>query len=538
MQRDKKYYDDFFAKHGAGVHYDPIRFSKIADLCRGRVLDVACGTGTLSDFYKGNYVGIDISDVAIKLARGQRRIDADFIQTDFFDQSYSSLHYFDTIVMAEFMEHIDDTDAVVKRALELVTSNGRIIVSVPNGDRVPDESHCREFTVPQLRKLFAKYGLVRFHNYPGFTGRIMMTCDVGLLDEKLVSVVIPAKNEGLGLEAAILSCIGFVDEIIVSVDDSSFDDTEKIAIRYADIVKKYHWENSFAKCRMFAQDGAKCKWVLVLDGHEIVDCFSRIKLEEIDDVDALEVPVILENGFKFCFPRLIKSGTSWQGDVHNWPVIKSRVFFGECVIKHDRDHFQAKAAIAIRDTQRSEMVFSIMNKEVKKDPKNPRPWFYMAQQLMVQSSFSTAIKCYKRYLKYSKHKGERWLAFYEMSCAHVQLDHWLRALWCLRDADKEVPNRWEIAKKRGAIFAKKGKYKDAVIYLVDSLKQNTGLFTYCPEKRDDAHTWDLIGHCLLRLKDYPEAKVAFRRAIHLEKEKVYCERNHDHIRVWKQLLKM
>ena len=107
MQKDKKYYDRFFANFGPDVHLDPVRFSKIAELCRGRVLDIGCGTGNLSDFYKGPYVGFDISEVAIKKAKTLRRKDAAFDAVDFTREIVQNSLKFDTFVMTEFLEHID-----------------------------------------------------------------------------------------------------------------------------------------------------------------------------------------------------------------------------------------------------------------------------------------------------------------------------------------------------------------------------------------------------------------------------------------------
>ena len=56
----KETYNDFYKKHGAGVHLDTERFIEMAKLCKGRVLDIGCGTGDLADFYSNEYVGIDV----------------------------------------------------------------------------------------------------------------------------------------------------------------------------------------------------------------------------------------------------------------------------------------------------------------------------------------------------------------------------------------------------------------------------------------------------------------------------------------------
>lgn len=537
MAKDKKYYDDFFTKYPVNVHDDPVRFIKIASLCRGAVGDFGCGTGTLADYFHEDYFGCDISVVAVESAKLHRRNTAMFEQGDLLDPNYEIPQKFDTIILAEFLEHIEDDIPLFQKIHGSLKPNGRIIISVPNDDRVPDESHFRTFTVPELRKRFSPIGKVKFHNYPGFAKRILMTIDVGQKNDNLISLVMPVKNEALGLENAILSCLDFVDNVVVSVDDASDDKTLEIARRYADVVKSYKWENSFAKARNFAQEGVNTKWVLALDGHEFVELPPNLEKHLSEDVDGLEINIVLENGFKFHFPRIIKSSIKWEADVHNYPAIKSRKFYNNFIIRHDRDNLQAPDAREIRDKQRSKMVREIMIREQKKDPKAPRPYFYLAQQNFHERNFKESIKFYNKYLKVSKHKGERWLANYDIAAARVFLNQNLRALWALSRADKEIPGRWEVALLRGSVWAIIGNHERAVGHYVDSFSQQTGNFTYCPAKRDDAETWNLIGRSLYALKKISEAKIAWERAVELEKEKPDKEQNSQRLKILATMLK-
>ena len=63
----KEIYDEFYRKYGVGVHSDPVRFRETAKLCGQSVLDIACGTGDLADFHTGEYLGIDVSAMVVKI---------------------------------------------------------------------------------------------------------------------------------------------------------------------------------------------------------------------------------------------------------------------------------------------------------------------------------------------------------------------------------------------------------------------------------------------------------------------------------------
>jgi len=531
-------YDSFYSKQGADFLNHAERHSLVSFLCRGRVADFGCCMGILSDYFFGDYTGFDISKIALDKGREIRRKNIKLIHHDCSDLSSIDIENYDTFVMTEFLEHFENDDKILGPIFSRAKSGSRIIVSVPNGPRIPDPSHLRVMTIPELRKKFSPYGKIKFYNWPGAKLQILMTCDIGQKNADLISLVIPAKNEEKGLENAILSCIEFVDNVVVSVDSASVDKTLEVAQLYADTLKVYNWENSFSKARNFAQEGVNTKWVLALDGHEFVAFFSNLDQALALDKDSLEIKIILENGFSFHFPRIVRSYVKWEADVHNFPVVKTRGLFSEFLIRHDRENLQARESIEIRNKQRSEMVRKVMNGEIDRNPDNPRPYFYLAQQFFIERCFKEAIKMYKKYLKHSTHKGERWLVHYETAHARAFLGQYLRALWTLRDADEEIPGRWEVEKARGAIFAMAGKYERAITHLVESFNENTGTFTYYPEKRNDAQTWDFIANCLYILKKIPEAKVAWKRFLELEEKKPENERNNNQIEIIKRMLEI
>ena len=321
------------------------------------------------------------------------------------------------------------------------------------------------------------------------------------------------KDEEKGLERAILSCKDFVDQILISVDSASTDKTLEIAQKYANFVTTHQWENDFAKTRNDLQEHVKTKWSLMLDGHEYVREYSNLEKALERDVEGLYVKIEMDDGFTFFYPRIYKSSVRYKMAVHNYPDCKTTHPFPDFVIVHDRLHLQDEEAIKERAEQRKEMVFSILQENLKKNKKDSRSLFYLAQQYRLTSNWRDAEKCYRRYLKYSDKKEERWLACYYLGMCYSLMNKLKHAVKFFKLADKELPGRWEIQKKIGSILMMLGKFKEAANYLVESLGEPKQLYMFNPEPRNISQTWFFISQCFYALKKYEEAKVALRQAL-------------------------
>jgi len=509
----EEYSDEFYKKHGGGINDDPVRFSKIASLCRGNVLDVGCGTGALSGYYDEPYTGIDISHVAIEIAKKHRKQTANFFKKNPVSYELDLPAEYETIVMGEFLEHLEDEGNLFNNLKKVTKPSGRWIISVPNGDRIPDEDHKREFTVPELRKKFEEYGRVQFHNYPGFEERIILTIDFGSQPQRRLGLSMIVKNEEKGLERAILSCIEITDQIAISIDTKSKDKTEQIAKRYADIISSHEWNDDFSTPRNEIQQKLGTEWVLIIDGHEYVEKCEKLDEALKMDADGLFVKVILENGFRLSSPRLIKQGVGWKYKVHNSPMPKKSRRYSGLIVIHDRDGGQSKESIEERNKQRDKMVKEIMGEEIKKNKKNPRPYFYIAQQYNYSKNFKNAIKYYKKYIKRSTNTQEKWLAYYNIAVCYGMMNRKTKALWNLWKANEMIPNRWEVCQLAGIIYATNGQYEKGLSYLIESFKEDKGDFLYSPIVKNNAMTWDTIGKCFIDLRRGKEAKAAFKRAL-------------------------
>lgn len=512
-QKGKQFYDDFFTKYPSNIHDNPARFRAVSDLLSGKCLDVACGTGTLADYFLGDYYGVDISDVAISRAREVRRKDAKFEVADFTKSNWEWLSVYDSVYIGEFLEHIENDDQVFSNLSKLVVPNGRIVVSVPNGTRVPDESHCRLFSVPQIRRDYSKYGKITFHNWSGFHDRILFTIDLQCFEKNDLSLVMICKDEQKGLEKAIISALPIVDHIIVSIDDNTRDLTKKIAEKYADEVRVHTWQNDFSKARNEAHKNVKSKFILFLDGHEYIESFGQIREKLKKDVDGIFVTVRLENKMTFLYPRIYRNGLQFKNAVHNLVETPRRTAETGFVIVHDRDNLQDKDSANRRNQQRDEMLPKAMKKHLEENPKNSRAHFHLANYYIGKREFDLALKHYKKVVKYSTEHDAVFNAYLSIGRIRYGKGQPVRALFNFNRADALIPGRWESARALGGFYFLQQDFKKAVVFLVNALGQNKRHYTYEPMSQNFAEIWDMIGHSFNALDQNEEAKNAWEQAL-------------------------
>ena len=122
------------------------RFAVTAPYCKGNVLEVGCANGDFSAFiamHAENLFGLDIEPVAIELARYKvNKFGLDncfFTLGDGANLSFPD-NFFDTVVLAEVLEHVPDPSPFIAEALRVCKSGGRLIISVPKGYSIPDPS--------------------------------------------------------------------------------------------------------------------------------------------------------------------------------------------------------------------------------------------------------------------------------------------------------------------------------------------------------------------------------------------------------------
>lgn len=265
-----------------------------------------------------------------------------------------------------------------------------------------------------------------------------------------ISCVMIVKDEGETLAAAIESVLPFIDELVIGVDDSCTDNTPQIAQQYASTYFTFTWNDNFSEARNRAIEKATGDIIFILDGHEFVppdnhpvllqlarmrghnvaethiltslSFFENIKRNGIPqnpklgkpfdvvcitlamNVDAFGVPALF-----FLQPRLFwNNGTiKYTAAVHNYLEgynKENALGWPEGVLVHNMPPKREE----MRKGQRKTMNVEGLWEDIKRNPEDGRPYFYIGNTYADRGEAKKALLWYKRYLKYSKFGQERY----------------------------------------------------------------------------------------------------------------------------------
>ncbi len=159
-----EYHRDYGPIHDAVVQLIPER---------SRVLDLACGAGLLCRKIRqrvpsARVLGVDFAGFVI--AQNQERDQALGIEYRCVDIRHSLGCFeggFDVVTMCEILEHLEEPQAVVAEALNLLNPGGRFILTCPHDDAIPDPEHVRCWGHDELFHLLAPYSdTISFMHFP------------------------------------------------------------------------------------------------------------------------------------------------------------------------------------------------------------------------------------------------------------------------------------------------------------------------------------------------------------------------------------
>lgn len=115
------------------------RYGVVAGYCRtvspsASVLDLGCGTGVLRAWLGGDgdrrYLGIDVSEVAVRKAREAASGSARFEAADVATFQPDAGERFDVVVLNEVLYYVADPGALVRRCSGFLAPGGMIVLSM------------------------------------------------------------------------------------------------------------------------------------------------------------------------------------------------------------------------------------------------------------------------------------------------------------------------------------------------------------------------------------------------------------------------
>jgi len=272
-QKDKTRWTNYKRERN---HAERLRFAVTAPLCKGEVLEIGCANGDLSShiaMHATNVYGIDIDPIAIELARLKcYQYGLTNVQFQLGDGGNLNLpsRQFDTVVLAEVLEHVPDPKKIVKEAVRLCKPKGTILVSVPRGYMILDHDHINLFTKESLLSFLQRTVKGAAYEWVDEVPNQWMLLKLTLPDEaetlqerkdlrefflpphplepmeaKKVSVIVPTFNRCDYLQQALNSITQQTYENIeiIVVNDGSTDQTEEMLANYPYPLKVITKEN-------------------------------------------------------------------------------------------------------------------------------------------------------------------------------------------------------------------------------------------------------------------------------------------------------
>lgn len=338
------------------------------------------------------------------------------------------------------------------------------------------------------------------------------------MDKKDLTLCIIAKNEEVGLKRAVDSASPYVREVIIGVDNESYDNTLDIARSLTPNVFIFQFTNDFSYIRNSIQKCAKTSFVFWLDGHEYLD--KPLDFSEFTDidVDGYLIRTRWDGGFELVWPKILRKDVLYSGAIHEQPQLRRPQTLKKPFIVHDRVGGQDPESIRIKNEQREKMMNELMTAELKKNKKNLHAIFQMAIYRQGTGKIKEACHWYEQYLKYQPKNTPNFLAYLNFALCLIQRKKLRAAEKILRGGVEKCGRMWELNLILGVVLSDLGRHKEAIEALVATLEPNSRSQMYFPFRRKLWEIWDLIAFEFAVIGDRSSAFAAWTRAAELSSD--------------------
>lgn len=204
---------------------------RLAGPVEGRLLDVGTGPGVMSEtaWLNGwDALGIDISEQQVALAAtllSERGSPPSLVALESLTslQAKHPERRFDVVTMMDVLEHVEDPVAFLKDAALLLSSGGRLIITVPAHPNLYDErdesiGHRERYTREELKRQLSSAGYcvaeVRYWNLIGWLQRKWFPTSRGADAEAVNKIRYGGSRRSAVLQVALRTWFRFVENRI------------------------------------------------------------------------------------------------------------------------------------------------------------------------------------------------------------------------------------------------------------------------------------------------------------------------------------
>lgn len=132
---------------------------------RGRIVDIGCGSGDFLTVIKQKNSAVEVSGIDFSRSAVERcrRLmpEGEFTAGSLYETGYADQR-FDAVVSMETLEHLERPQAAFKEMRRICRENGRIIVTIPNGDCDDYVGHLNFWSEAEFRSFLGDAVVIDF----------------------------------------------------------------------------------------------------------------------------------------------------------------------------------------------------------------------------------------------------------------------------------------------------------------------------------------------------------------------------------------
>lgn len=221
--------------------------------------------------------------------------------------------------------------------------------------------------------------------------------------ENTVSLCMIVKNEERNLRGALSSVKPFVQEMII-VDTGSIDKTKEIAKEFTDKIYDFEWCDNYSAARNFALSKATNKWILFLDGDELIPPETLKHFHEI--IKSKELTAILVPVKNIVIPTKEKPVNYHYSETYRLFRNRTEIKFNGCVHEDIAESLERLGKIEKVGVMRSTQFITNLGFLIKQGDLKSKHDYYGKLLLKEINLNPTSFKPYYEYAVYLLDKGQ------------------------------------------------------------------------------------------------------------------------------------